>query len=61
MSGVADEVNLLWDWRTNQGFPFLSNPEDVPVLRALLAGERLQDQAGFEWLGAALREAEEDE
>lgn len=45
-----DDIGLLWDWRINKGQPFLANTADVPVLRALLAGERLADQPGFEWL-----------
>ena len=47
---VAEQIGLLWDYTTNKGFPFLANSQQVPILRALLAGEKLEDQPTFEWL-----------
>jgi hypothetical protein len=38
VDGVAEQVGLLWDYRINRGYPLLSNAEDVPLMRALLAG-----------------------
>lgn len=53
-SDLAEQIGLLWDWRVNQGLPFLANTEDVPVMRALLAGERLENLTGFEFLEEGL-------
>lgn len=47
---VAEQIGLLWDYTTNKGFPFLADSKQVPILRALLAGQKLEDQPAFAWL-----------
>lgn len=44
------DIGQVWDWRVNQGLAFLASTDDVPVLRRLLAGDRLADVPGFEWV-----------
>lgn len=43
------DIGTLWDYQTNKGFQFVS-PSLVPALRAVLAGDKLEDQLGFEFL-----------
>ena len=57
---VAEQITLLWDYTINKGFPFLANSNQVPALRALLEGEKLEDQPTFEWLKETLHD-EDDE
>jgi len=47
---IAEQIGLLWDYTTNKGLSFLANTKNVPILRALLEGEKLEDQPDFEWL-----------
>ena len=49
-TNIAEQVGMLWDYTTNRGLTFLTNSSQVPTLRALLEGEKLEDQPTFEWL-----------
>ena len=44
---IAEQIGLLWNYTTNKGLPFLADSSQVPILRSLLNGEKLEDIEGF--------------
>lgn len=59
-SQTVQDVEFLWDWRINQGFAFLVHPEDAETMRLLLAGSKLEDIEGFDWVAEAREQYRED-
>lgn len=53
------DITFLWDWRVNQGYPFLRFTEDVPTMRALLEKTPIEKIPGFEWVKEAREEEQE--
>ena len=59
-TNIAEQIGMLWDYTTNRGLTFLANSSQVPTLRALLEGEKLEDQSTFEWLKENDEEKQEE-
>jgi hypothetical protein len=59
-TNIAEEIGMLWDYTVNRGLTFLANSSQVPTLRALLEGEKLEDQPTFEWLKEDSKENHEE-
>lgn len=55
------DITFLWDWRVNQGYPFLRFTEDVPTMRSILAKVPIEKIPGFEWVAQARAEEAEEQ
>jgi hypothetical protein len=53
---TLEDIRFLWDWRVNQGAPFIAHTVDVVTMRKLLQGTPIEEIEGFEWVATAREE-----